>query len=289
MGEVTLSTLLRGVELRLKAAGIPSGRVEAEMIVGHVLGLKRSDLYLRPKSTIPPGEASAVYDLVKKRGGRVPLQYLLGECEFMSLPFKMRRGVFIPRPETEILVETVVAKTKADGVRTGRILDIGTGSGVIAISLAKCLMPDLVVATDISLEAVETAGENAILNRVDTVTRFVIGDRLDPVRRDHMVGFDVVTCNPPYIETGEIPELQPEVRDFEPRAALDGGPDGLRFIDGIVPGIPSVLNEGGLVALEVAETQGPHVRALLVEAGLVEVRIVKDLSGFDRIVIGRRS
>jgi release factor glutamine methyltransferase len=287
--EGILSAHLLYVRHRLSVAGVPSPGVEAELIVGHVLGLKRSEIYSRPERKVTQAEASAVMDLVKRRTRRIPLQYLLGECEFMSLPFKVREGVFIPRPETEILVEAVTARIEASGKPARRILDIGTGSGVIAVSLARYLKPDLAVGTDISLDAVEIARANAILNRVESVTRFVAGDRLDALRRDAVVGFDVVVCNPPYVETGEIPGLQPEIRAYEPLGALDGGPDGLRFIDGILCGIPSILKEGGLAAFEIGESQGPRVTALFEQAGLTGVEIVKDLARLDRIVLGRRS
>ncbi len=288
-GECILSAFLSHVRHLLSRGGIRPSAVEAEIIVGHVLGLERSEMYRRPDRVVAPEEEAAVMDLVNRRIHRVPLQYLLGEWEFMSLPFKMRQGVFIPRPETETLVEAVIDRVKAGGKPARRILDVATGSGAIGISLAKYLKPDLVVATDISLDAVEVARENAILNRLGSVARFVAGDGLDPLRQGSTVGFDIVACNPPYVETGEIPGLDAEIRAFEPLVALDGGPDGIRFIDGILPGIPSILNEGGLVAFEIGETQGPRVKALFEQAGLAGVEVVKDLGRLDRIVLGRRS
>ena len=289
MGDVTLSALLRNVRLRLDAAGIPSSEFETGMIVGHVLGLKRSEIYSLADRRVTPEEAAVVMGLVDLRMGRLPLQYLLGECEFMSLPFRMQEGVFIARPETEILAETVIKRVEAGGKPVRRVLDLATGSGVIGISLARYLKPDLVVGTDISRDAVEIARANAILNQVEAAVQFVVGDRLDPLRQGWATGFDVVVCNPPYVETDEIPGLQPEIRVFEPLVALDGGPDGLRFIDGILPGIASILNEGGLVAFEIGATQGPRVKALFEQAGLAGVEVVKDLARLDRIVLGRRS
>ena len=283
-----LSAYISRVREHLRAAGVPSSGVEAELIVGHVAGLKRSEVLSRPERKITEAEAEAVMDLVKRRTRRIPLQYLLGECEFMSLPFKVRDGVFIPRPETESLVEAIIAKAGVGGCRSESILDIGTGSGVIAVSLARYLEPILVVGTDISRDALEIARANAILNRVEPVTRFVACDTLDALRGDEAAGFDIVVCNPPYVETDEIPGLQPEIRLFEPLAALDGGPDGLRFINGLLPGVPSILREGGLVALEIGETQGPRVKALFEQTGFRAVEIVKDLGQRDRIVLGRR-
>ena len=287
--EGILSDCVSYVRCRLSEAGVPYPGVEAGLIVGHVLGLKRTEIWSRPERKLTRAESSAVMELVMRRTRRMPLQYLLGECEFMSLPFKVREGVFIPRPETETLVEVLKAKIVESGGRAPRILDVGTGSGVIAVSLARYLRPSLVVGTDISRDAVEIARSNAILNGVDSVTRFVACSGLDALRRNPAVGFDVVVCNPPYVETGEIPGLQPEVRDYEPIASLDGGRDGLRFIDGLLPGIPSILKEGGLVAFEIGETQGARVKGLFEQAGLRDVEIEKDLGQRDRIVLGRRS
>jgi release factor glutamine methyltransferase len=286
--ETILSAYLSRIRSLLSAAGVPSPGVESELILTYVLALKRSEIYSRPERIITQAEASALMDLAERRTRRIPLQYLLGECEFMSLPFRIREGVFIPRPETEVLVEAVKARIEASGAPAQRILDIGTGSGVIAVSLARCLEPDLVVGTDISLDALEIARANAILNRVESVSRFVACDRLGALRSGAPVGFDVVVSNPPYVESGEIPGLQPEVRDHEPMVSLDGGPDGLRFFDGLLPGIASILKKGGLVAFEIGETQGPRVKALLEQAGLKKVEIAKDLAGFDRVVLGRR-
>lgn len=287
--ENTISACLSRVKQRLWAAGVPSSGVEAELILGHVLGLKRSQIWSLPDRSLTPSELSAVTGLVERRVRRIPLQYLVGECEFMSLPFRVRQGVFIPRPETETLVETVISVVEASGRRALRILDIGTGSGIIAVSLARYLEPVMVVGTDISQDALEIARSNAILNGVESVTRFVACDRLDGLRRDTGASYDIVVCNPPYVETDEIPGLQPEIRCFEPLAALDGGRDGLRFIDGLLPGIPSILNEEGLVVFEVGETQGPRVKALFEQVGLTRVEIAKDLGKRDRIVLGRRS
>ena len=283
-----LSALISRVKERLRAAGVPSPGVEAELIVGHVVGLKRSEILGRRERKITQPEEDVVMELVERRTRRIPLQYLLGECEFMSLPFKVREGVFIPRPETESLVEAIIAKAGAGGCPSASILDVGTGSGVIAVSLAKYLEPTLVVGTDISRDALEIARANAILNRVEPVTRFVACDGVDALRSDEEAGFDIVVCNPPYVETDEIPGLQPEIRFFEPQAALDGGPDGLRFIDGLLPGLPSILRKGGLAAFEIGETQGPRVRALFEQTGFGAVEIVKDLGQRDRIVLGRR-
>jgi release factor glutamine methyltransferase len=145
----------------------------------------------------------------------------------------------------------------------------------------------MVLLTDISGDAVETARENAILNRVGQSVCYAVGDRLEFMREDPVNGFDIVVCNPPYVESGMILNLQPEVRDHDPRVALDGGPDGLRFIDGLLSGVPSILSEGGLVAFEIGAGQGKQVKALFKRVGLEGVEVVKDLAGLDRVVAAR--
>jgi release factor glutamine methyltransferase len=288
-GSATIRSLLLHARRRLAGAGVPSPEADAEALVGHVLGVKRSEIYLDDAREATPRERSAILNLVERRAGRIPLQRLIGECEFMSLPFQVREGVFIPRPETEILTECVVERLRARGTPARNILDIGTGSGVMGISLAVYLRPEMALATDISLIAVEAARSNAILNGVERVVRFLVCDGLDAIRGGRAAVFDVVVCNPPYIRSADIPGLEPEVRDHEPLWALDGGPDGLEFIAGILPRVPSILDEGGVVAFEVGASQGSRVRGLFRKAGLVRTEIVKDLAGLDRVVIGRRS
>jgi release factor glutamine methyltransferase len=284
----SLEALLLDVRSRLNAAGVPSPDVDADTIIGHVLKIRRSEVYLDRGRDLTPRQRRAVLNLVERRVDRVPLQILLGECEFMSLAFKVREGVFIPRPETECLVEAVIRKARVRGTSVGTVLDIGTGSGVIAVSLAFHLDLEAAVATDISRDALEIARANAILHRVDGLVDVVACDGLNGIRKGPETAFDVVVSNPPYVASGEIGRLEPEVRDHDPLGALDGGPDGMRFIAGLVPGFPSILRKGGLAALEIGAGQGRDVAALFAEAGLSEIEVVKDLAGLDRVVTGRR-
>lgn len=301
---MTLSSLLSHVKLTLEDSGVASPEVDAEMLISHVLGLSRAGLYLEPTKLIAPEREARIMELTGRRAERVPLQLVLGECEFMSLTFRTRRGVFIPRPETEVLVDAVIEKARRIG-RAGTVLDVGTGCGVIAVSLAKMLKPDLVVACDICGIAVEIASENAILNRVDDTVRFVVGDgagflrevcrrqgasgaEIDGrMRQGGWGGFDVVVCNPPYVATAEIAGLEPEVRDHDPAAALDGGSCGTEFIDGIVPQLTSIVRDGGIVALEIGSTQAEAVCSIFRESGLRSVETLRDLAGLDRVIIGR--
>jgi release factor glutamine methyltransferase len=298
---VILSSLLEVVRSILTEAGVPSSRVDAELLAAHVMGTSRADLYLASAAQVEPREQARIIRLARQRASRVPLQHVLGECEFMSLIFKMRRGVFIPRPETEVLVDTLIRRADRTG-RPRTVVDIGTGCGVIAVSLAKFLKPDLVVACDVSAEAVDIASENAILNMVEDTVRFAIGDRAGFLRStmqrgelaedgrvgtDGWAGFDMAVCNPPYVPTGEIDRLEPEVREHDPRVALDGGRTGTEFIDGLVREMASIVCRGGVVALEIGSEQGDAVAAFFHEAGLVSVETLQDLAGLDRVVTGR--
>jgi release factor glutamine methyltransferase len=286
---VRISALLLSVKQSLATCGIPSPEVDAEIIIGHILRLKRSELYLHPEMEVTPADRAAVVCLTRKRQQRIPLQYVIGQCEFMSLSFKLEEGVFIPRPETEVLVEALLERAGGRS-RSGRILDLCTGCGAIAVSLARYLRPSFVLGTDVSAAAVEIARKNAILNGVAGITGFVVANGVDFMRfegcpaRDR---FDVVACNPPYVEGGTIEGLEPEVRDHDPRLAIDGGFDGLDFIEGILPEIASILSKDGLVGLEIGSGQSDKVVALFKAAGLAEIEVLKDLNGLDRVVIGR--
>jgi release factor glutamine methyltransferase len=284
---VTLSSLLAAVRQTLRSYGVINPDVEAETIIAHVLGLKRTEIYLEPGRQVDPGDHVRILEIVGERERRFPLQYLLGEVEFMGLPLRMRQGVFIPRPETEILVETLIARAAGAGA-VRNILDVGTGSGAIAVALAKYLKPQMVVALDVSREAAELTQTNARLNGVARVVAPVVGDGLAPIRSagEARAVFDLVVTNPPYVETAEIDRLQPEVRDYEPRLALDGGADGLAFIAGVLPGIPSILRKGSIVAFEIGATQAEAVSGLFGRAGLREIEVVRDLAGRDRIILG---
>lgn len=311
---MTLSALLTTVRKSLRSFGVVNPDVEAETIISHVLGLSRSEVYLEPDRPVAPASEARILDIVAERERRFPLQYLLGEIEFMGLPFKIRKGVFIPRPETEILVETVIGRTAgmtggpAEGRSAGRrlrILDLATGSGVIAVSLAKYLPCDFVLATDLCSEAALLARENAETNSVGDAVTVAVGNGLDFIgtagpaasatvgpaggaggARISAQGFDIVVSNPPYIPAGDIGGLQPEVRDYEPRLALDGGDDGLSLIAGVLPEIPSILKERGIVAFEIGAGQGDAVRDLFRRTGLEGVEVIKDLADRDRIVLG---
>jgi release factor glutamine methyltransferase len=282
---VKLAELLNTVRQRLEGAGVPSPRVDADLLISGALGLRRTDLYLHPERKIGPAEAERVLTMAGERAGRRPLQLVLGVVEFMSFPFELVPGVFIPRPETELLVEEVVRRSGGKPIRN--VLDLCAGSGVVAVSLARLIRPGMVVASDVSRVAVETLRRNAILNRV--------ADRVSPVAARGLeafrwVGyFDLVVCNPPYVATGDVSGLEPEVRDYDPREALDGGPEGLDFIEGIVPALASIMIKGGLVGMEMGRGQAVRVESCFRRAGFVDLEVSDDPAGIPRVITGRSS
>jgi len=291
----------------LTEAGVPSPEVDAGILVGLALGLSRSRVHLEARREVTGSEEERALELAGQRSGRIPLQYLVGEVEFYSRRFKVRPGVFIPRPETEALVRVVADEIVIVADRIARetplkVLDLCTGAGVVGVTLASLCDRARVIATDISFAAVELARENAIMNGVASRMDFIVGDGLRFIDAagdcdrgadgrgvdDADLRFDIVTFNPPYVESGAVDGLEPEVRDHDPLAALDGGPDGLGFIEGILPGAASSLKEGGLLAFEIGDAQGERAGELVRAAALDFKEVAKDLAGRDRIVIGRK-
>ncbi len=283
---MNLSSLITVAQETLRRAGVPSSRVDVELIIAHVLKTTRSGLYLRPDLALSKPQLAEIERLLAERARRIPLQLILGGCEFMGFQFRLVHGVFIPRPETEILVEAVKDAVEDLEFPGPDLIDIGTGCGVIAISLARLLEVGSIVATDISPVAMEIARQNAILNGVGELVRFVAGDALEFVKPGQL--FDVVVSNPPYIRTDEITTLEPEVRDHDPRTALDGGCDGLRFFERVVPKAASLIKEGGFVAFEIGADQAGEVERILKRNGFDRIVIRKDLGGRDRVIMGKR-
>jgi release factor glutamine methyltransferase len=264
--------------------GIENGRLEAELLLSGLLGLRRLDLYLQYDRPLDAAEIERYRDAIRRRLRREPLQYILGEIEFRRVRLRVDRRVLIPRPETEVLVGKVIEWAAG---RTGlSAIDIGTGSGAIALSLAAEGSFDRIVATDVSTDALDLARENAQLCGLPDRIEFRHG-ALWGMEGD-AAGFDVVVSNPPYIAESERASLQPEVRDWEPAEALFAGPDGLAVIDAIIDGAPDRLNEGGLLALEIGEGQAEAVLNRLGARGWTEVRIAKDLAGRQRIALATR-
>ena len=273
---MVIDVLVRYVASKLK----DNARFEAEQIVTHVLGIGRTELITNPRRAVTDDEVKRVNETAARRAGGEPLQYILGETEFMSLPFKVNRSTLIPRSDTETLVEHVLEHMNG---KACEILDVGAGTGCIGISLAYYNKNARVTELDINADALNTAKENAEINGVLGRTEFIKADILNEIP----VGeYDIIVSNPPYIETAVIGTLQTEVKDYEPISALDGGEDGLTFYRRITEIALKMLNKGGLLAFEIGFDQGESVKKLI-EKKFKDIRIIKDLCGNDRVVSGR--
>jgi release factor glutamine methyltransferase len=280
---VTLRTLLTGALPRLHAAGVESPQLDAELLLAHLLGRSRTYLYAHLGDEAPAEAAADFEALLTRRAAREPLPYLLGEWEFMRLRLKVAPGVLIPRPETEILVEQAAARLPS----RARVLDVGTGSGCIALGVAALLLQAQVTALEASPAAVAIARENVL--RAGAGERVTVVEGRFPEAARALGVFDGVVSNPPYIPSAEIDGLAPEVRDHEPCLALDGGADGLDVVRTLIEEAPRLLRPGGVLAIEVGSGQVPRVQDLLRAAGGWEdVEAAVDLAGIDRVVLARR-
>lgn len=287
----TLRDAWREGRAALAQSGVETPQLDSEIIIRYLTCKGREEFYRDLGEPFPAELLARFYQLLRERGRGVPVAYLVGEKEFFGFSFKVTPAVLIPRPETEILVETALELwQQGDLPVSPRILDIGTGSGAIAISLALKIQNAEVVATDVKAEALAVARQNA-LRLGAKKTFFRHGDlwqALETAESDSGPrSFDLVVSNPPYIPKGELMRLTPELQQ-EPREALDGGEDGLDFYRRISAGLGQVLQHGGWVLLEVGQGQAPAVRELLAQAGLTVFPPVCDLSGVERVVKARQ-
>ena len=249
--------------------------------MAHALDVDRLHLYLAPDKPLTEAERSRYRGIIKQRHDGIPLQHLIGEVTFYGLRFKVRRDALVPRPETEELLDRLLRLTPRD--REIRCLDLGTGSGVLAVCLARYLPQANVVAVDVSAEALRLAQENALLNEISDRIRFIESDWTA-----HVTGrFDFVVSNPPYIDHADIAELPVEVRDHEPHTALDGGRGGTEQIERLLSQVRNVLVSGGHLFLEIGHGQGDRVRDLMNGVGLTNIRIDNDLAGKERFAVGQ--
>lgn len=272
---MTLSGLLREGRGALQAAGIPEWDLDAWYLLEYAAHCTKNEYFLRPEKEVLPQEKQLYQTLIRKRSAHIPLQYLTGSQEFMGLSFFVDENVLIPRQDTEILVEEAL-RALGSGMR---VLDVCTGSGCILLSLLKLCAGLEGTGTDLSEKALQVAGENA--RRLGVEASFVQGDLFEPVSGK----YDCIVSNPPYIASREVDVLMEEVRDHEPRMALDGGEDGLYFYRKIAAQSPKYLKDRGRIFLEIGFDQGEAVAGLLAPA-FDEVRIVQDLAGLDRVVCG---
>jgi release factor glutamine methyltransferase len=262
----------------LEKSGVASARLDAEVLLADALGTDRAGLYRDLGRPLGEADLERFFDGIRRRSRREPIQYIRGFQEFFSRPFAVDRRVFVPRPETEILVEAVLRWLEERP--SSRVLDVGTGSGAIAITLALELEDTAVVGTDAASGAIEVARGNA--TRLGARVEFRCGDLFGPVAGER---FDAVVSNPPYVPRGAIATLEPEVRDFEPRTALDGGPDGLEAIRRLVAGAPAVLEPGGLLAFEVGSGQASAAMEIAAAHGFFRTEVRPDLAGIERVVM----
>jgi release factor glutamine methyltransferase len=270
---------------------IENPRLNAELLLARSLNLSREGLYVHLQDPSKYEEKEKFERLIKKRLSGEPLQYLLGYQEFWSIHFKVDPRVLIPRPETELLVDQSLSILSRNFPRsTLYVLEIGTGSGAIAISLAKEMRDLFVLATDISGEALLLARENAKSAGVHHRIQFVNGDLFSPIRlMRKKEPFDLILSNPPYICRSQIQNLDTEIKDHEPTVALDGGEDGMEYYRNIVSQGPSYLRREGWLLLEVGEGQGKKVSAMIEEeSSFSRPEQIKDLSGIERVVKAQR-
>ncbi|WP_278831940.1 peptide chain release factor N(5)-glutamine methyltransferase [Mitsuokella multacida] len=283
----TIGRILKWTEQYFKDKGIESPRLDAEVLLAHVLEKQRIYLYVHFDEPLQPGELAAYREMIKKRVLRVPVAQILGEKEFMGLTFKVTADTLVPRPDTEILVQAAVDRLRAmAGEEPLRFADIGTGSGAICLSVLHYLEGTVADTVDISPAARAVAEENAAsLGLADRVT-FHTGDLLQPLSG---ISFAAILSNPPYIPEADIAELAPEVRLKEPHTALSGGQDGLDFYRRLANEAPAMLVPGGFTAFEVGIHQAGDVADLLKATPLIDrTEILPDYAGIDRVVVGWR-
>jgi len=281
VGTWTTLAVLDWTTKRFSDAGISSARLEAQILLAHVLGCTRMQLYTGFDKPLAEAELTGYRELIRRRLGGEPVAYLVNEHEFWGLPFHVDPSVLVPRPDTETVIE-VARSTRADRTAPCRVLDLCTGSGAIAISLAKELPAARVVATDISAAAVALARKNAERNGMADRVDVRCGDLWDVVAGET---FDLIASNPPYIASAVIPTLSEEVRR-EPAIALDGGADGLVFYDRICSAARSYLVPGGALVVEHGYDQAETVRERFVAAGFEHVALVHDLGKNPRVTWG---
>ncbi len=276
----TIGRILKWTEQYFKEKGIESPRLDAEVLLSHILGRERIYLYVHFDEPLEPAELARYREAIKQRVQRVPVAYIIGEKEFMGLTFKVTEDTLVPRPDTEILVQAAIERLRARG-DAPRFADIGTGTGAICLSVLHFLPKAQADTVDISPAARAIAEENAAALEVADRVTFHTGDLLAPLAGQC---YDAILSNPPYIPDGDIAALAPEVRLKEPHTALAGGKDGLDFYRRLMADAPALLKDGGFLAVEVGIHQAAPVAALAAPS-FSRTEILKDYAGIERVVI----
>lgn len=284
--------LVKQGQSKLFKAGINDADYDAWILMEKICSISKTDYFTKMQDDVPEEMVTAYFEAIDKRITHYPLQYIVGEWEFMGLKFIVNENVLIPRQDTEVLVETAIRIIENEFEHAERkieILDMCTGSGCIGISLAKFCENVEITAVDLSESALAVAIENAGIHGIDNI-KFLcsdlyqkLGDEVNEVYRK----FDVIISNPPYINTKDIDTLMPEVRDYEPRMALDGDEDGLRFYRNIIFQSRNYLKPNGCILFEIGCEQGNAVKAIFEKNQYKEIDIIRDLSGHERVVLGR--
>ena len=257
---------------QLKKYNIENPQIDAEFIISHVLDMNKANLYLNSKDILDNEKSDIIEQFIIRRTKHEPLQYILGETEFYGCKIKVDPDVLIPRPETELLVEKLVQEN------VNSILEIGTGSGAIAIALAKQMKNVQIEATDISEKALNIAGQNAELNNVSI--NFIQSDIFENIKNK----YDIIVSNPPYISKKEYDNLAPEIKDYEPEISLLAKEEGLFYYKKIFENAKDYLTEKGKIYFEIGYNQAEKIKEIAKENGFDEINVFKDLNGFDRIV-----
>ena len=266
----------------LARKGVDSPRLQVELLLAHALGVPRLKLYLNFEQKLTGADLESVRELVRRRGNREPLQHIIGSTSFCGFEIKVNRHVLVPRPETEMLAERAWQFLAALNPPPGAALDFGTGSGCLAIALAAQCPGAEVHATDISVEALRVARENAALNNLSDKIQFHSGDGFAALPR--VLPFDLIVSNPPYVPSAEIEALAPEVRDHDPRLALDGGADGLDFYRRLAAEAANHLRPAGRIMLESGDGQAEQIRQLFVQHKWVVESVEADYTRQPRIL-----
>jgi len=275
----------------LTEAGVEQPRPDSELLVADALGhAGRHAVYLEPERPVSAPQLAVCRGAVKRRAAREPVHYILGRREFWSLDFKVNPHVLIPRPETEVLVEHVLQRFAAGPRKPSPgILDLGSGAGNIAVAVAGEIPDSRIVAVDVSANALAVARENARTHQVAGQIRFLCGHWFASIRTTNPAPFDCIVSNPPYIDTPALKRLQPEVKDFEPRLALDGGRRGLAVYENIIPQAGRFLNRRGWLILEIGDGQaGPIAQLIEQTAEFERPEVHADYSGHPRVVAARK-
>ena len=281
----TIQKLLNWTTEYLTNKDVDSPRLSAEMLLSHTLGLKRIELYTQFDKQVPQQQLDLLHGLVKRAGLHEPVAYLTGKTEFYSLELDITADCLIPRPETELLVQRAIEflRTRSD---IQYICDLCTGSGCIAVAIAKNFPEARVSATDISAAALEVAARNVEKHRLKEHVRLLCGDLFEPIIQQLDANqFDLIVCNPPYVNTADYEKLEKNVKDYEPKSALLAGTDGMDVYRKIIDKVYEFLKPGAALMLEIGYSQGPAVRKLLEQTGaFAQIKIEKDHHDNDRVI-----